>query len=63
MPVDEDKEVDKQMKRGLEGGRRIHHSWAAHLHLLFIKDADTLVVEEDKEVNNEVAGGLDVLGW
>ena len=44
-------------------GRRIHHSWTLHLQLLFNKDGDMVVVEEEKEVDNEVAGGLDVSGW
>ena len=49
---------------GEEGtGRRIHHSWMLYLHLFFNKDGDMVVVEEEKEVDNEVAGGLDVLGW
>ena len=31
--------------------------------MLFNKVGDMAVVEEEKKVDNEVAGGLDVLGW
>ena len=49
---------------GEEGtGGRIQHSEMLHLQLLFNKDGDMAVVEEEKKVDNEVAGGLDVLGW
>ena len=34
-----------------------------HLQMLFNKVGDMAVVEEEKKVDNEVAGGLDVLGW
>ena len=31
--------------------------------MLFNKVGDMAVVEEEKKVDNEVAGGLDVSGW
>ena len=56
--VDEDKEVDKQMKRGLEEGFIIH---GCSIYTCF--STRTEIWWWWKKRDNEVAGGLDVMGW